>query len=206
MQYRVLNSEQELDNFYSLENLELAWVRVNSSPILDSKDRLGLRVFAAQRDNHLKLLREQLQNHEYEPQSPAWMYSVKDNRMLRPHAFLEIQDRIVYQAIGNIIIENSYADIVPYANKTIFAHVPNPRMRDSTYNRFVFRRPFSSKPPLSSIKGQYRKFIDAVFSDIKQASQSQDDIWILQTDVASYYPSIDHRLILGIRSEGSYRV
>lgn len=171
-------------------SLHLAWRRLLSSPILDTKDRLGLKIFSAETSQHIEALRLDLDRGTYEPSPQMPLRSLKDDGAYRIKQFLSMRDRIVYQAIGNIIIENCTEDINQHANKTIFAHLPTNKRKDGTYSDFTFRRTFSNGVE----RGQYDKFLDTVYRDIKEAS-TREDAWLVQTDIASYYPSIDHQIL-----------
>ena len=119
-----------------------------------------------------------------------FMYGPKDNKTIRVRTFLDIPDRIVFQAIGNIIIENCYADIDRQADKTIFAHIPAPKNCNGTLNDFTFRKTFSNEHG----KGQYENFLDTVFRDFQEAAVSPS-YWMMETDITAFYPSLDHKMI-----------
>ncbi len=184
-------SVEEIE-YFRQENgsIHLAWERLLRTQILDTKDRLGLKIFSAKTEEHLTMLIEDVNDTKYEPDKPEYMYLPKDNKTVRPYSFLTMRDRIVYQAIGNIIIENSYNDLAPFVNKTIFAHIPNPKKWDGSYSEYTFRRTFSS----DNEEGQWDKFLRAIFYDIRYASENS--MWMMKTDITSFYPSLDHNLIV----------
>lgn len=194
--FKSRTAEEEFDYLIAEDgSLELAWRRMLSSTILDSKDRLGLKIFSAATSQHISRLRDELKANKYEPQQAWFMYGPKDNGRLRVRSFLDMRDRIVFQAIGNVIIENCYSDLAKYANKTIFAHIPSPPNWDGKPSDFTFLPAFGKNNLRGSYyKGQYSKFIDRVYRDILDAS-AQEDMWVLETDIVSFYPSIDHNLL-----------
>jgi hypothetical protein len=185
----MLSVDQEHDYFISQYNFQLAWRRLNSSSILDTKDRLGLKIFSAKTNEHLAILRNTLYT-AYTPSQPFFMYGPKKNGSVRIRTFLEMRDRIVYQAIGNTIIENCFEDIWSRGNETIFAHIPA-KNQDGRHSDFTFLPAL----PKGGYKGQYKIFLDTIHRDIKIFAE-WSDVWLVETDIASFYPSLDHRLII----------
>lgn len=185
----MLSADQEHDYFISQYNFQLAWRRLNSSSILDTKDRLGLKIFSAKTNEHLAILRNTLDT-DYTPSQPFFMYGPKKNGSIRIRTFLEMRDRIVYQAIGNTIIENCFDDIWSRGNDTIFAHIPT-KKQNGQPDDFTFLPTFAK----GGHKGQYRIFADTVQRDIEIFAK-WSDVWMVETDIASFYPSLDHHLIV----------
>jgi hypothetical protein len=113
----------------------------------------------------------------------------KKNGLLRPIAFLDFQDRLIYQALGNIVIANCYNDLVQQADKSVFA--PIPQKPDSP---FTLRNSISNRYR----KGQYERFSDEVRRMVRKAVSEENSEGIRQTDIASFYPSIDHHVLLEV--------
>lgn len=189
-----MSHSEDYEITFSEKNLKVAWDRVLSSPILDTKDRLGLKIFSSNTETHLKLLQEKLLNGEYRPSKAYTSTRAKNNNANRILSFLTVQDRIVYQCIGHTIIKNCYDNIIQH-NQKIFAHVPT--TKDATNENEVRRRFFTFLPLFKRISGQksqYDKFKQAVLNDIEEF-KSQDDVWVLETDITGFYPSLDHHSI-----------
>ncbi|MBD2532696.1 hypothetical protein H6G97_25165 [Nostoc flagelliforme FACHB-838] len=71
------------DSFISLDNLKLAWDRVRYCDRSDSRDWIGLKVFAANRDHNLELLRQTLTGRTFEASYLEIKYLPKASRRLR---------------------------------------------------------------------------------------------------------------------------
>jgi len=171
------------DAFLTQENFHLAWRRIRNSQITTTKDRLGLKVFSQSLDVHIERLIQDLQQGIYEPQTPSVLYLPKKSKRLRPFTLLHMRDRLVYQALGNILIRNSYEDLKIYADNKVFSPVLIDIDKD-----FIFYPSLRKEDN----EGQFLKFTKKRESLI----ESKQFRWVLQTDIASFYPSIDHSLLL----------
>jgi len=60
--------------FISPENFRLAWERVRYFDRIDSRDWIGLKVFAANRDHNLETLRQSVIEKAFEPSYPEIKY------------------------------------------------------------------------------------------------------------------------------------
>ncbi len=109
--------------FISSENFRLAWERVRYFDRPDSQDWIGLKVFAANRDYNLEALRQSVNERTFEPSYPEVRYMPKPSLTLRPMAILAISDRVVFQAIANVIAEKARAALAMIANRQSFANV-----------------------------------------------------------------------------------
>jgi hypothetical protein len=160
----------------SSENFRLAWERVRYFDRPDSKDWIGLKVFASNRDYNLEILGESVRNRTFQPSFPEIKFFPKPSLTLRPMAILPIKDRIVYQAIANVIAEKLRSQISIVSNRQSFANVLKPQ---------------KSIPPFEPWKVQYNNFQNEFGKLVEQ-----DCTWIVETDVAAFYETIDHdRLI-----------
>lgn len=173
--------DSEFGNFLSLDNFRLAWQRITRSERLEVKDRLALKVYAADLDRHLEILIAQIRQGAYNPEPAGRIYKPKKARTLRPFPFLSMQDRLVYQAFGNVIGAQAYDKLSEYADRRIFAHV----LQEPGSN-------FQLKPGKScrGIPGQYEKFRTRILEE------KGNNRWNVKTDIAAFYPSIDHELLL----------
>lgn len=187
-------STSEFARFLSPNNLHLAWRRIRNSDRLEVKDRLALKVFEARLDIQLDILATKLTN-GFTPSEAPRLYTPKKSRTLRPFPFLDIQDRLVYQAIGNIVIENTYSDILEFADRNVFASIPQNPNSD-----FVLR----SSKSIGGRAGQYEKFRDAIMNMRREFQDQEGEAWIVKTDVAAFYPSIDHDVLKQILIDRSW--
>lgn len=189
---------KELENFLSYDNFFLAWQIVRNSPRYEIKDRLALKVFASKRDVNLNILIESLQDGSYRADQPNFVYTPKDDGSLRTLAFLMIRDRLVYQAIGNVILLNSCEDFYKFADSTVFAHVPQPPDINGKFGPYMFKRHFTR----DGRTGQFDKFSREIISVMSDFANNGGG-WIIKTDLSTYYPSIDHNLLLNrLRTKG----
>ena len=91
---------------------------------------------------------------------------------------LTIEDRLVYQALGNVIglkTKNGFEAVI---EGHVFAHL----LADMT-------SPFMLRPWKGQL-GQYNRFL-ARFKTLWRKGNR----WLLEADIASYYDAIDHELI-----------
>ena len=179
--------------FLSSENLQLAWKRLTHSIRLEVKDWLGLQVYAPQIETHIQILQDALRS-DYCPSEACPFYKTKQDRSLRRFAFLSMDDRLVYQAICNILIENSYDDVDAKVQAgQLFSNVPTPPDDKSPY---VFRRVFTSRG--GAELGQYDLYRERVLRSYGDFRERHEDAWLVRADVRSYFPSIDHQRLLDL--------
>jgi retron-type reverse transcriptase len=90
-------------DFLSMDNFHLAWERVLRSLHAENKDRIAFRVFASGIDINLEQLRQEIEAGTYAPSPASKVYLPKVARTLRTIPVLTVRDRVVYQALGNLI-------------------------------------------------------------------------------------------------------
>ena len=166
------------DDFLSVDNFHLAWERVLRSQHAKNKDRIALRVFASGIDYNLDLLIQEIRANTYAPSAASKMYLPKVARTLRTIPVLTVRDRVVYQAIGNLVIREAAPDLSVVANRHVFAHLPQPN--DSLFALMPWRR-------------QIRKFVQNYERIWKQGNK-----WVVEADISAFYASIDHGLLLDL--------
>lgn len=164
------------EKFVNPDNLRLAWKRVIRSTHGITKDYLALRAFNFSLEENLSLLADKLNNETYEPSEALKIYKPKKAGTLRTIAILTVPDRIVYQGICNVIATKSDPDIQMVANRQVYAHLPA-----SPTSMYALRR----------WQVQYRRFIRALERTWRRGTQ-----WLVKTDIASFYDSIDHDLLV----------
>ncbi len=163
------------DVFISPENFRLAWERVRYFDRPDSRDWIGLKAFAANRDHDLEVIRHSIIERTFEPSYPEIRYLPKSSHTLRPMAVLSISDRVVFQAIANVISERSRPALSVVANRQSFANV----LTDP-----------GQKPLFIHWKRQYRLFQEKFCELIEEGN-----LWVAETDVAAFYETIDHAVL-----------
>lgn len=181
-------SERGFEDLTGDSNLILAWLRLTRSRHYSVKDWLGLQAYAPQLIAHIRILQNMLES-GYEPSDAYPFYITKQDRSLRRFSFLTMDDRIVYQALCNVLIENSYDEIEALAiNSKVFANIPTEPKYESPY---VFKRVFSNR--FSKSEGQYDRFKGQVLRSMREFLETHENAWLVRTDVRSYFPSLDHR-------------
>ncbi|MEH2368690.1 hypothetical protein [Nostoc sp.] len=161
---QINTSTSIYDSFISLDNLKLAWERVRYFDRSDSRDCIGLKVFAANRDHNLELLRQTLTGRTFEASYPEIKYLPKASQTLRPMAILAVSDRVVYQAIANVVAEKARPILSTVANRQSFAN--------------VLSSP-EQKPMFIPWKIQYR-----LFQKKFQTLYEKGNVWLVETDMA----------------------
>ena len=166
------------DDFLSYDNFMLAWQRILRSRHYYNKDRVGLRVYEANLDANLRYLIDKLREEVYEASPSERIYIAKRTGTVRSIPVLNMEDKLVYQALGNIIAIKSKSIFDAITGGHVFAH-----LLSSTDDVFMLKRWDGSS-------GQYRQFLHRY----KQLWQRGNQ-WVVQADIASYYDAIDHELL-----------
>lgn len=176
--------QSHYEEFISADNFSLAWERVRYFDRPDSRDWIGLKIFAANRDHNLEILRSSVEERTFEPSWPEIKLFPKPSMTLRPMAILSVNDRIVFQAIGNVIASRGRFKLSTVTNRQSFANV------------------LSNEDPRSFFvhwKRQYRLFQQKFINLIEDGN-----IWIAETDAAAFYETIDHQLLFEILQEENF--
>ncbi len=175
------------------KNFELAWERVRYFDRKDSRDWLGLKIFASNKDHSLQVLREAFLENTFEPSYPETKFLPKKSQTLRPMAILSISDRIIYQAIANIVADKARPLLSMVSNRQSFANVLCEK---------------GSKSMFKPWKEQYKLF-QGKFIDLYK----EGNTWIVETDLAAFYEMLDHQLLVDfliqeklIDEQASYRL
>jgi len=158
--------------FINPENFRLAWERVRYFDRIDSRDWVGLKVFAANRDHNLEVLRQAVIEKTFEPSYPEIKYLPKSSLTLRPMAVLAIPDRVVLQALANVVAEKARFAFGMVANRQSFANV----LDEKKEKRFFI-----------DWKLQYRLFQNTYVKLL-----DEENLWVAETDVAAFYETIEH--------------
>lgn len=177
-------SDSTYTRFISLENFQLAWQRVRYHDRPDSRDRIGLKTFAANREHNLEILRSSVEHKVFVPGWPEIKYDPKPSMTLRPMAFLATADRVVYQAIGNVIADNSRAKLAMLANRQFYANVLAAKEQEPFFRYW---------------KPQYKRFQDRYLELLEEGNS-----WIVETDIAAFYETIDHLTLFELLIDNSF--
>jgi len=168
--------QSQYKEFICEENFLLAWERVRYFDRPDSRDWLDLKIFAANREHNIEILRQSVIDRVFEPSWPEIKYIPKKSLTLRPMAMLAVTDRIVLQAIGNVIASRGRPRLAVVSNKQSFANVLTER---------------GQKPLFSKWKRQYRLFQDKYLKLVEEGN-----LWVAETDATAFYETIEHEYLL----------
>jgi retron-type reverse transcriptase len=168
----------DLDYFLSYDNFALAWQRILRSQHYSTKDQLGLRVYEANLSANLTHLIHQVKRGVYRPSTSKKVYLPKKAGTVRSLPVLSIDDRLVYQAVVNIVAANSKMAFEAATGNQVFAH-----LAADTNSPYMLQR-------WDGRSGQYSKYL-ARFRGLVQAGNR----WLVEADVASYYDTIDHEML-----------
>lgn len=173
-------SETLWDRFLTYDNFLLAWqrtVNVTSRMIIDE---LGFKIFAFNLEANLKDLIRQVKAEDfpYTPLADHKVYVPKPSTTLRTMSLMAVPDVIVYQALVNVIADESHQYLVTHQNQHIFGNI-----YAGSGKRWMLR-PW---------KKQYNKFVNSV-----ERLYRQGNSWIASTDIVSFYDTIDHERLIQI--------
>jgi hypothetical protein len=106
-----------------------------------------------------------------------------------------MDDRLVYQLLCNILIRKSYevlADL--HSRYRIYGNIP---IDPSLHSDHVFQPVFAIRAKDGKqVSGQYNLFKFRVIASFDEFKQREGQPWLIRTDIRSYYPSIDHRVLI----------
>ena len=167
----------------STQNLKLAWRRINTGRNLQYKRffREAYLVYESASDEHIKALHKALIAKAWKPSHSTRLYIPKPSGLQRPISLLDIEDQIVLQAVANIFAKKLYGKRRRVELKTVFSNrLASPKDSiffmdhwQTTYNAFQ------------------NKCSEAFIQGYK---------WAADFDLAAYYDTISHNLLLSIVS------
>jgi len=166
------------EDFLALDNFRLAWERILRSSHYHNKDRFGLKVYSANLKTNLEYLIDRVKAKTYTANMAQKLYISKASGGVRSLPFLSIEDRIVYQAIANIIARRSKDTFEAIVQGHVFAHLLGEP--DDVFMLRQWRGP----------RGQYQRFLNKFQVMLQKGYQ-----WVVEADIAAYYDSIDHHLL-----------
>lgn len=162
----------------TMPNLRLAWKRLSTGANGPYKQyfRPTYAAYELAVEDHLKDLRRRLVGKTWKPSSPERVYVPKPSGLQRPMALLTIEDQVVLQALANVLSRKLESRRRPHMLKRVFSN--------------VLQRP-DSIFFLREWKTTYGAFRSAVEKRFRSG-----DRWILEFDLAAFYDTISHELLL----------
>lgn len=155
-------------------DLDLAWRRT----VIDSKkqfvpDYLDLKDYKSNLDENLENLRSKL-TIDFRPQVPFTIDQPKTNFSLRPGLVINIEDRIVYQALVDFIS--------PIVDPNLSDHVYSHRLSSKRNDPYFFKNPIH----------QWKFFLEA-----RRKCYVEDGYThLLQTDISTFFEHISHKILI----------
>ena len=168
----------DLSRVFDLANLRRAyrWTLSNPDAAYKSYFRDSYDSFAIASDTHLKWIRAEGLKDRYEVSHASKVLVPKPSGVLRPIALLKVEDQIVYQAIVNLIADELKKKTKHRYEKRVFAHLY--AGKSSKFFNIKWQR-------------SYRKFAGRL-----RDCHSRGYDHIANFDLASFYDSIDHHVLV----------
>ncbi len=94
-------------------------------------------------------------------------------------------DLLVYQALMNVIADNTFDIISPYYNNTIFGNIVNTSKANRIDKKFFFK----------SWKKRWRRF-----NDVSKEHFTAGYKFLSEFDIASFFDTIDHNILCELLS------
>ena len=176
-----MTSRQSIwEQFATFDNFLLAWQRTVNASSRMVNDELGLKTFAYNLDANLRDLVRQVQAEDfpYEPLADHKVYVPKPSTTLRTMSLMSFPDRIVYQALVNVVADQAHQYLVTHENQHVYGN--------------LYAGP-GKRWMLKPWKQQYDLFVRRI-----ESLYAAGNSWIASTDVVAFYDTIDHERLLGI--------
>lgn len=181
MKKRLTGIDKKYKKLISVENLKLAWDRINASTNnLSYKNyyRTLLWYYECDLDSNLNRLARRLENKSYNPSKALKIYKPKESGLQRPLTLLDIDDLIVYQAIANIIVPAFSKKRRKLENCFVFSNIFNDAAET---NIFLF----------DNWKKGYKNYKQRISDNFLSGSK-----FTAHFDLAAYYDTIDQNSLL----------
>lgn len=170
-------ASNDLARICTKKNFDLAWIRLQTSQDRITKEfwRNNVGVAHLSAESVIRRVRKRLRNEQYAPERSCIVSLPKASGLLRHMTLLTTEDHLVYQAILNILAQKISSKLRKHYGRALFSN-----MYAGKDSKFFFR-PWQ--------KG-YQQFSE----QCRSAHQSGLE-WMMSFDFASYYDSIDHRML-----------
>ena len=167
----------------STQNLKLAWRRINTGRNLQYKRffREGYLVYESASNQHLRNLHAALAARAWRPSHATRLYLPKPSGLQRPLSLLGIEDQIVLQAVANIFAK----------------HLRNKR------GRVELQSVFSNNLATSNDSIFFMEHWQTTYRAFQQRCEevfSRGYKWAAHFDLAAYYDTISHELLISVVS------
>lgn len=176
-------SAMKWNSLISTQNLKLAWRRINTGRNIQYKRffREAFLVYESAVDENIKELHKSLEARAWTPQHAVRLYLPKPSGLQRPLSLLEIEDQILLQAISN-----KFAD----------------KLRTKR-NRVELNSVFSNKLTVPRNSIFFTENWTRTYPAFQEKCTEAFNLgykWSAHFDLAAYYDTISHELLLSIAS------
>lgn len=169
------------DDVFEASNLELAFQRLKFAPRHLHKQlyRTALKDIEPFRAVYFDFLIEKFTNtNRVENHSVIRTYIPKKDGFVRPISYIGFEALLIYQAIANKLVESFYENISRNYDKITFGH----HFNNDFQSKFVFKR---WKSRWKCYQAESKILID-----------DRGFNYVVDFDIASFYDSIDHKLLI----------
>lgn len=176
------------NKFSSIDNLELAWMRLktdSSNVFYKNYYRYLFSAYETTFKENLEILSERLHGLSYHPSDILRFYIPKQSGLHRPITFLHLDDMIVYQAFGNVFSDYYIDQRKNLEDVNVFSNILN---RNAEKKIFLFKK----------WREGYVKFLKKI-----KNYYYNNNKWVAHFDLAAYYDTIDHGVLIDDFSEDS---
>jgi retron-type reverse transcriptase len=173
-------SENLWSKFVDYDNFLLAWQRTVNVTSRMVHDKLGMEIFAYNLQANLENLVQQVKAEDfpYSPLADHKVYVPKPSTTLRTMSLMAVADVIVYQALVNVIADQSHPYLVSHENGHVLGN--------------LYTGP-GKRWMLQPWKRQYTRFVKRVENLYRIGNP-----WIASTDIVAFYDTIDHERLLSL--------
>lgn len=173
------------EKFLSIENFQLAFVRLSTASRNFYKTIYyeDLKIFELFLQENLRSVINLVRQGIYTPEQCHKIFVPKKDYFVRPLSMLTFIDLLVYQALVNVIADQSYDLISPFYDNIIFGNQVNPSTANSLDNKFFFK----------SWKKRWKRF-----NEVSKDYHSRGYKFISEFDIASFFDTIDHSILCQI--------
>ncbi len=175
----------QYEQFLTPENFKLAFVRLKTSSrnLYKTIYYEDLRIFGLYLDENIESTINQVKNEIYKPEKSHKIFIPKKDNLVRPLSILTFIDLLIYQAMTNVIADNSYDVIAPYYDNLIFGNIVNPSTANVLDREFFFK----------SWKRKWKRF-----NEVSKENFENGYKYLSEFDIASFFDTIDHNILCEI--------
>ncbi len=179
----IQQTDMRWESLISIHNLKLAWRRINTARNLQYKRffRESFLVYESSLADNIRDLHQTLAAGVWEPSHATRLYLPKPSGLQRPLTLLEIEDQILLQAVSNLFAKQLHAKRKKIELETVFSN----KLAERSDSIFFTER---WQTTYNAFQKKCTDLYDAGYR------------WAADFDLAAYYDTISHDLLLSIVS------